>query len=652
MSGNTAKKILVLGDSFATSLGCFDNNFLDKFITEYSFTERVVFDNPSVFNLTSVDSFFLLQRYLENQHYDAVLVGLGNCDSCAYGYYKKVRGLYSAKKNFKLNKRYDKKLKKKNPLLRRNPPYTFRYSGKATLPVNGAVSARDFGENIQAIFKLCNKNDIPVLVININANKYYPPCNNTGNYCFARIFGLETHLPYSGMGECAELNEALRLHDNANFSQAEEVYRTISADTADSELRFICQNNLAAIAFAQNDYIAAADLLAQAEDSSNPLYPIVLYNQAILALKNRQADNAEKLFDKAYEKDYGSYRMQEVYRNEVFKRIPEDCVIDGHNFIGQDDYVDYCHPTVNGHVKIARTVNEKLALLFGLESGDIHPEVTYLPANPDYAVGFTTNFFAHFNLSVMPDARFGHEVLKDKSSYRNCLKNADNLTSDLQLSAKNAIKAHPLFGCNSLLEQVHPLYKTDQGRIPEYFFIRLMLPAYKELEKDPAVAKDFGELRDYLSVYSKIQQWWKTLKLPCIGDPSVHAHRIAKGVDWGDVIQRLNMLLDYSLEQGVVYENRIRSITNWFMREALVFGAVSNRNMYYRRKDFWYIADTCLFFKIFAATDKVLERDMDKVVARACAVLQVHNKYCAGLSVISPDAMLRKNYQQDLTRLI
>lgn len=634
-------EILILGDSFATSLGCFERNFLDVFQRK-GFHRPVRITNPSTFNMTSADALVLLRDYAQRGlRFGAVVLALGNCDSCGFGYSKKV---YPFAQKW-LARRYDRAVKKRMPLLRRHPPFTFRAIDPTRIEGRGAVQPKDFQANLAAAAKLARSMGAKVIVLSLNANRLFPPCNNTGNYSFYKVFGLESRIPYSGLGECGELNAALFQHDHGDRALAESLYLELEAARAKDEVADICRNNRAALAFAAGQHEKALALLAPLANGRSPVRPILLFNMALAmqALGNQEQSRA--LFAEAFETDFGSYRTRSAYREGARRASEGALLLDCDEMARPEDYVDYCHPSQAAHERLALALEDALEL----QPGRHAPQLAYDPVNPDQCLGFADDFFWYFQINVLPHAGAASALAGEADGeYARLLKAMDTPVGDPGLAFRNAILAHPLFGSDSFLRQRHPRLKCDQGRVPEFFFLRHMLPAYRLCETRPELLDGLGPLAQYVPSARKMSQWWDALRLPALAGQDVLAREAGALVDWDTVAERLEKLLRHHVSAGAVYPTRVRSISTWFMRESLIFSPVSHMDMLFRRMDLWKVADTALFCRAYGPASGPARARIEHAARRGGELVTLHRSHVAGLAPARPDPAAMDRYARDL----
>ena len=338
--------ILVLGDSAFSGLGGRFLNALDYFPLQRQYDRPVRFFNGAMTGMTSADAAIHIKELTGRNDYDALIVYLGNCDPCGFGYIKSKKRFL----NHWLSVRIENFLyRRKNPLSKRNEPYRFREGLLPSKEIRRVVSPEDFVSFLSMIIKQCRDSNIPLILINPISKVDFPPCGNLGNSIFYRIFNISDDRSFDNPGPAAGLAEASEAHPQ------------IISESAGIEQRIIAKNNLAAIYFNRGDLRMAADLLREVSSEENPLYPVILFNRALTYSSMGEEGRAKEAFEEAHRSDKGTYRISGQYRraiSEILRKDKEGVIeIDLEKHLSSDDMIDYCHPDEEGHRKIFSVIS-------------------------------------------------------------------------------------------------------------------------------------------------------------------------------------------------------------------------------------------------------------------------------------------------------
>ena len=641
---NDARTILVLGDSLACGLGLYSTGFLDILSETEGFDQPLRVLNPASFNCTSADILAQYRDLPRERLPDALVIALGNCDPCGFGYRKKAALRNRPKRSAALQRRHHQA----HGLLRRNPPFLFRRmagTGGRAVPVD------EFKANLDTLLRRTAKDGIPVILVIPSSNPHFPPANNLGNFFCYNIFGLDAALPHNGMGEDVELLRVLRQDAAGRLEEARTGYEELAH--RQDEIRAIALNNLASLAFRASDWPAAETLLGRALEQAGPGSLLIRYNQALLALARNRESEAERLFQEIREEDFATYRINAAYENALAETASGFGHVTSIGMPGRGtrDYVDYCHPMPGVHKRLARELAQALGKALSLGSGPHAPEIRQLAWNPDRAAGFKTDFFTHFGITVPPHAHWCRELSKKaeefSGKYSRLLACAGHMTKDTLLNAENVILAHPLFGCPAFLNRIHPKERSDQGRVPELFFLRLMRPLYQRYEASPELSRRMGRAAPLVPSHRKTSRWFGNLGLENKPPDLAALEKAHQCLDWEAVLDRCKALLAHHLEQEPSYGLKYRSISYWFMREAILFGTPSSPLMLCRRLDLLKLADTCLFHFALADQD-TLHPGMVRLADMVGELHDLHERHLSkiALPAISPEASAA--YKRDI----
>ena len=616
------KEILILSDSFATCLGCFDGNFVDFIARDYGFNEQINIINPSTFNMTSADALTYIRQQVGEKPLDCVIIALGNCDSCGFGVPKK-RSFLRPGKPF----RKTVHARNKYPILQRNKPFYFTSKGSPPKQPR-VVSPGDFKKNLRDIIRIAQKATASVIVCNLKGNDLFPPDNNTGNFSFYKLFGVPTHFEYSGNGHSRPVLKALHLHDTGQLKAAAQTYETLLG-SGDQETMSLALNNMAALHFDNSEYEEALAKLEKIPLKGNAMAATVLYNKSKAYSKINEQDKSDACLEAARTRDFGTYRIGDDYRTAAQQAGNRKQVkfLDLDEFITPTSFTDYCHPDRHTHATIAKEIVKTICSQINVGKGEHKPVVKYIPINPDCSAGFESDFFWHFKIATEPDALAATAIATAKDSYDSILKTAFRFVRDPKLTPYYTILSHPLFGSESYLQQVHPIRRTDVGRVPELFFMKNMLPIYKAMSQGKINTKWEIEILEFLPSYGKLHQWLGAARIPAEPSSLEKTRKDHDNVDWLDVAARSRKMLGRLSQGEPEVGNKVRSITYWFMREAIIFGSVSTPLMLCNRMHILKLVETLAYFFAFATEASPAYEQMCGLKKDTARLIAVHKGF-------------------------
>ncbi|MBL1212229.1 MAG: tetratricopeptide repeat protein [Ignavibacteriae bacterium] len=589
-------RLLVLGDSVFSGFGnCFDNA-LDILCKNSSFSSRVQIQNLSAIGMTSADALLHFKAAVKKDNYDAAIIYLGNCDACGYGYLKPSVKFFPRKKiSLTKNEAY----RSKNPISIRNKPFKFTKYNISQNSLQSCVSIEDFKSNIARIIKHAQKNNIKLILINPSSKANFPPANNIGNFIFYKIVNAANCYPHWKEEKSSELIAAIKLQEEGRLNDALIHYKKNISKIEDGETKGIAKNNMAVILAEQENYSDAIKIIEEQLNSKTQITDIAAFNLAVILSIKGNDKEANKLFREIKERDKGTYRITQAYNKAIYdfsiQKTANVFYIGMDEFTSDEDFIDYCHPTDNGHKKLALKISGELKNILNLAEGKVKPELKYIPTNPDKYVS-DKNFFEHFKIIAEPEIDFSNRVISEaeKKSYQEILNEIFNYELSNEVRIRNIILSHPLFGCTDFLKLSPPIKSVDQGQLPEFYFMRHMMPVYKMIENEERFYFIFNKDNDLLPNLKKINSWWFNLEL--FFEQADDNKLIDFALHYSDqIIKRTIELLKFNVSNEPIVFNKYRTITYWFFRESLIFGSASHYSMFFDRVSLFNIINTCLF---------------------------------------------------------
>ncbi|MEW5775087.1 MAG: hypothetical protein AB1916_16340 [Thermodesulfobacteriota bacterium] len=590
------KHLLVLGDSASVSIGGLCRNYVDLFPVRCSYDHPLLVLNASSIGTCAPDALAVLRDVVAEERVDAAVVYVGNCDASAYGPAKASRFASG------LARAMGKSVAAPRPdwVPRRNR--FCHYDPAPWLPSGRSVTPQDYGKFLAELGRECAKRSIPLFAFNPAANSRFPPGNNCGNFLCYSLLDARCGFTFHGPAE-SPLLEALGLDAAGRSGPAGDAYARIAAAPGDPEAGLIASNNLAVLRWAGGRQEEAVRLFEDAAAAGSPMSSIPAYNRALAALVRGEADMAERWFSRAMEDDLGSYRATEAYRESLVRALGgahrgAAAVLDLKECLAPGAFIDYCHPDQDGHAAIFGWLEPRLRTLLGLGPGPHRPEIRQLPANPDRSLGHSGDFFTHYGLAVRPDPTWYRALLTEAGSapYAEILRQADGVVPDAELRKRLALLSHPVFGLPAFLESSQPTAWTDQGRVPELYFLRHMLSLYRLLAEQPERLDGFPRCRGIVLRPELLDRWLPERLTGAAPDLNRLAQAGA-GLDPNLVADRILTLLAHMLSHEPSLHVRVRTITWWFFKESIIFGTPSHPSLLHRRLDVLKALDSCLVMR-------------------------------------------------------
>ncbi len=623
-------KILVLGDSVLSSLGgCFPNA-LEYFQMRCAYSMPVEFVNPSAVGTTAADALVQLKDLNRSDRFDAVVVYLGNCDACGFGYIKPRipvigGGMTTRMKNFIY--------KKKTPLARRTMPFTFTRRRPSGTEIRQCVTPEAYRSFIRDIIARAHRMGARVILVKPISKGDFPPCNNLGNILFYKIMNIRDRHRFLRGGADQDLIDALDLQNSGRLDEALARYDETAVREEGNEQAIIARNNIAAIHFEKGEHGTALDILDAIPPRGNPLFPVILFNKAVILRSLGEARKSAALFAEARERDRGTYRVTDSYHRalENIERISTSGIhiIDMKRILSNGDFIDYCHPTEKGQEKLFDSLKEAIESALGLRPGLHRPRIWYLPLNPDRYAGFKRSFFEHFGIVTGADSRFVETILAEarRRSYTDLLGHPLQSGGDPSGTGMLRILRHPLFGDADFLVQSPPSEAVDQGKLPELYGIRHMLGVYRKSTVDRSSGGFLEGTKVLIPRSERIAVWWYALEKHAPVPNDERIANIYNHLDPAHILDRAVELLEHTTAREPIAFEKCRTITYWFFRESLIFGTTSHWTMFIDRMSLRDIVDSCLFVMHHEGVESKTGQRFVRVLRAVETLLVIHRDF-------------------------
>jgi len=615
-------KILILGDSSSSSIGAGDHCYPVKLFQMLQSNTDVNVVNCAVPGSTSADMSCFFQKTLTGVTFDYVIVYLGNNEGTE-GYH---RGTYHPYKEIIKNCIFKKPIPRLQPVL--SPiPHTFSY----TVPsLNSSVRPSEFSKNLKQIIHHATKSGAKVILINPIANYNFPSgvaAKNSTFFCFYDKFN-SLHL--------AEINNAidddsralilgLKLIATGQIDQAIDIWTPLS--TRNNVLGFIAKHNIA-FARIQKDQSANLAELEKLIGEYKVYDSIILHNIAKITEAQGNAYDAKNYFKMAYEKDISSYRIKQKYRDVIFQlsSLKNVQIIDLSLILNPIDFIDYCHPTENGHIKIAQALKKIiLAKVPSHRSAEGGIFKSILPS-PNFLREPNTTLINYYSIDWEIDNIKIKEALTQVAQGN---KSDANFTHQISLCVENFLKAndrHPIFTSDpNQFDDLVPR-SNEILSFPEFYLSRVLYNYSKIFEKEalsdclsvkPLIEKVRLSSKDYKQIILKNNDASLECELDLTPDYFNYIFRRVK-----------QQILSKDKIYRVTIDERIRTIITWYTREAFRYGTQSRISMLYAHFDIEELIEGLIVALVIAVRNKLdVIIHINKILSELLGLINVHEKW-------------------------
>lgn len=570
--------ILILGDSTSFTGGYRPCSYPAVMARSNAWPEHTQIFNPSVAGLTSADAARLFASHKRKFGTPvAMVIYLGNCDSCATLYPKGRANL--------LGRRKAKKIRKTKGPRHLNPfrPYTFDPTYDQFL--EAPEKPEDFEFNLNKIIKAAS--DSRIILIEPKANRYFIAGSGKGNFIFYRIFGVAAPVHDQLINLPKILALPFQEEADGNIDAAISHYREICAaateDNISAEIKRIAGNNLAVL-LAENGNIEEAVPVLDEMAASAIRREIILFNLHRFERSRGNHPRAEELMQSAFEEDKSIYRARAPYQKVVAALAQQYSnveLVDMAPFNGRGDYIDHCHLTEAKQAELAELV---LAAIKPSITGGQAAKLNTCPVTPEYA--------------------FGEDRLLSDFLYARAT-GAGSPSNDINRIAEEAI-GHPLFRDGADVASRPPELDAELGRFAEAYITRLLAPYLTAGESDT-------EFRYLMAALDPARLEQRLVLLPAPSRARIEAERQAHiPADPGRIELLKSAIVEdlYALiAAGPQMGTRYRTVMYRYFRESTRFGSHSRLSMLYDRLAAERIGEAILGVAVLAKAAKINEAD-------------------------------------------
>jgi lysophospholipase L1-like esterase len=636
-------RIMILGDSSSSGIGlghaCYPAK-LFRFLKDVADVEII---NSAVPGFTSADASRFISAVESSRRFEYVIVYLGNNEAAVGG----PKGYYSPFKTRLKSLLSKARPQQFRPIL---SPTPFVFDYQVQTPVIATTPA-EFRGNIRSIIRRALALGAKVILINPVANERFPAglgAANSSYFCYLddldQLGYVVNNAPIDGASEA--LTAGLKSFVSGKFREAIDLWRPFAERT--DIAGFIAAHNIACARARNGDHAGESELRGllgkyRAYDAT------ILYNLAHMMRLRGDCQNAQRLLGLAYEDDTSVYRVKQAYRNVIaeFAALHDVHVLDLRPILQPDQFVDYCHPSEEGHDAIACA----LAAVIGTNrpaAGPLrHSRYELSLPSPNYINNPTDTFIDYYCIDWHIDPG---RIAKSLTALVDGKASAADADDDIGKCLENFLRVnsrHPMFTHNMELRGSLAPRSHEILSFPEYFLYRLLYNYARAFEK--------CELEDRLSCGALL----KHVRLPAVDyeriilrlskDPLEMELDLSREYYDGVLAKSRQQLVSADQIYRVRVGERVRSTMTWYTREALRFGTQSRTSMLYARWEIEKLVESLVVAAVIAcARDELQElTEVDRLLTDVLSLLQVHERH-AGLYKGNLEAFSVAAYRADL----
>jgi lysophospholipase L1-like esterase len=626
-----ACRLAILGDSSSSGIGLGRCCYPAQVFRILRAEREVHVFNYAVPGFTSADASRFFHTIAATHVFDYVIVYLGNNDGAAgvpKGYYSPFRARVADWFTQQPETRF-------RPVL--SPP-RFRFDDQVPSSTIATAPA-EFRDNLRSIVRHAAKQRARVIIFNPVANHRFPCGLGAANSTYFCYLDNLDQLGYAPANEpvdkaSEQLASGLRYFVSGDLEEAAGMFAPL-ASTNHNVAGFIARHNLACARARMGDDTSEKQLSTllgeyRSYDST------VFYNLAQLKRWQGDEEAVGHLLDMAFENDTSVYRIRRAYRDVIAAFAPVNGVrvLDLEPILQSSDFVDYCHPTEEGHEKIA----EALASLI---RADERP--TSRSERSRYEASFPTpNYFHHPGQTLLDyycidwpiDPKRIASVLaaRDHGDEEpdNGDKEPDNRDDEIVKCVDNFFRSnagHPIFTANVNLVGAWAPRSHEILSYPEYFLYRMLYNYSLAFEQDSlaerlSAAALLEQIRFSSADYEKL--------ILRRGSDSLEANLDIRREYYDAIVKTIRQqLMSDGLMYRVAIGERVRTIMTWYTREAFRYGTQSRMSMLYARWEIEKVIEG-LIVAIVIASRRHEGRELwelDRLLSHVLTLLQVHEQH-------------------------
>ena len=618
-----ARHIIILGDSSSSGIGlgrdCYPAQLAGILHDEFEVHVR----NCAVPGFTSADASRFFHATAAKRPLDYVVIYLGNNDGVVgprKGYYSPVRAWMADGFSRRPRRQF-------RPIL--SPPrFRFTYEVPAQTV---AITPVEFRDNLRSIVRRATKQGAQVIMLNPVANRRFP-CGmgvaNSTYFCYLdHLDGWGDAVINEPIDEASEtLAAGLRCFVAGQFDEAIGVWAPVVS--MKNVAGFIARHDIACARARMGDDSSESQLRALLGEYDS-YDGTVLYNLAWLKRRHGNREAAEHLLDVACEKDTSIYRIRQEYRDVIdgFTSTNGVRVLDLKPILKSCHFVDYCHPTQEGHEEIARAVAD-------LIRSDARPRRR--PDGSGYEVSFPTPDYVHLPGQTLLDYYcidwpIHQDRIASAVATRGRNDNDPNQgDGELAKCVANFFRVnnpHPVFPSHLNLLGAWTPRSHEILSFPEQFLYRLLYNYSVAFEK-AGLATRLSAASFLEHVRFSAADYQQIILRTTVDDLETDLDLTRAYFD--AVVDKIKeRLMSADLIYHVTLGQRIRTVMTWFTREAFRYGTQSRVSMLYARWEIEKIVEG-LIVAIVIADRRGEHRtllQLDRLLLHVLSLLQVHEQH-------------------------
>jgi len=644
--------IAIVGDSSSSGIG------IGKDVYPYLLYESLrrkiscQITNYAVPGMTSSDAAILYRTRIRKDKADFLVIYLGNNE-----FVHAPRKPYVTYRRWYLNRILTRKATAETMLALRRRKYAFVNAVPKDREIS--VTVDDFRENLASIVEDATKRQSRVILVNPIANARFPAGLGLENAVFMKFIDMAesvgNHLQSTDAAS-EKLIQGIIFQDEGLHEKMAAIYEDL-ASKENGMVSFVARHNLA-VHLAVEDPESARARLLKLLGTYRSYDPVIHYNLALMAGRAGTCDEAEKFAKMAYESDASLYRIKNTYRRVIADIAQTYCAqsLDLANVLDNTCFIDYCHPTVEGHQRIAESMekiirNDSFRMAPGA-AAEINSIYTNCFVSPDYyrkpgedivdyyrmdapishsRIGET---FARLTKNATNDDEMAHEWLEKDAS------DGDSLRScAIKFLASN--KEHPIFSEDLLRSPGYLPYSHEMLSFPEFYIYRLLYNYYliyegmEQRHSSPAVFTS-ANYKSLILRHNAI-----SLEM-CVRLDAPYLLQIEE-----KVIGRIRC--------RTVFENavnrRIKTVIYWYTREAFRYGTHSRASMLYERLEIDRLIESLIVAAVIARANSFERRQQRCHALIDCLIqlIDVHERY-VGQFVLAKE-FDEASYHRDLATM-
>jgi lysophospholipase L1-like esterase len=633
-------RILVLGDSSSAGIGSGIDVYPYRLYCRLEKSGPVEIQNHSAPGFTSADAARYFKIRLSRDHWDAVVVYLGNNE-----------GGPGAHKG-----RYHSFLDTLGLRRRRSAPYLPAKTGPhqdfyllrdEPQPVRGPVTTpAEFSYNLSQIINFAKARGTQVALVSPFANRAYPASAGPSLSPFFKIIGSPSTIGdlVTADGDTATLiRDAICAQEQRHYEIAAHKYNAVLSNRGSPPwLLALASNNLAVLLHHAGRSRDAERMFTSQALARHTFSSIATYNLARLLHEKGVYAEADEWFGLATEQDTYLYRIKDAYRDAIACTAAASGahLLDLAAILTHDMFVDYCHPTAQAHDEIASALNELLSRMAAMPSKGWPESSRYLNyyPSPNAFEYCNDNLLDYYQIAPPASAEtletetaqitMALQRLREQKPSRavRCL-SANSALQHAIIEALTCVTRHPIITCVDDLCRWPVRSCCEFGRLPEHYIYRL-LSCYLEWAHAHGISCLLGD--DDIEGQSDLRLRYRRLMIGRTGgDSETHVN-----VDEGYRRRLRQRVLEACQDEDLFRDSRaerVMTVLRWYTREAFRYGTQSRVSMLYPMAAFDSIAEALRVWMVMARFhgDQSDERMIQSLYSWLRGLERIHSHYAA-----------------------